>query len=110
MSYPPAFALTVAVEVPVYVAAITVASPARFRRTAAAAFMVNCVTHPLLWWFLRHVPDHAYWTAFAVAESAVSVVEGALMARVLRLRGTVPYAASVVANTASLLAGLLLLG
>ncbi len=72
--------------------------------------MVNCVTHPLLWWFLRQVPQGAYWTAFAVAESAVCLVEGALTARLLRLRGTLPYAASVAANTASVLAGMLLLG
>jgi hypothetical protein len=110
VSYPPAFALTLLVEVPIYVAAITVASAARARRTALAAVLVNCLTHPLLWWFLRQVPDGAYGTAFAVAESAVCLVEGALMARWLRLRGTVPYAASVAANAASVLAGLLLLG
>ena len=109
-SYPPAFALTLLVEVPVYTAAITAASPAPLRRTGVAAVMVNCVTHPLLWWFLRHAPAGAYWTCFAVAESAVCLVEGALMARWLRLRGTAPYAASVAANAASVLAGALLLG
>ena len=109
MSYPPAFALTVAVEVPVYVAAVTPASTARFRRTAVAAAMVNLVTHPLLWWFLSRVPTRGYWPAFAVAESVVCLVEGALMSWWLRLRGPVPYAASVAANAASVIAGMLLL-
>lgn len=109
MSYPPALALTVVVEVPVYVAAITTASPARFGRTAAAAVMVNLVTHPVLWWFLSRVPAGGYWPAFAIAEGVVCGIEGALLARWLRLRGPVPYAASVAANAASLIAGMLLL-
>jgi hypothetical protein len=109
VSYPPALALTVAVEVPVYVAAVTSASAARFRRTAAAAVMVNLVTHPLLWWFLSRVPAHGYWVWFAVAEGVVCLVEGALLAWWLRLRGPVPYAASVAANAASVIAGMLLL-
>ncbi|SEG57963.1 hypothetical protein SAMN05216223_106377 [Actinacidiphila yanglinensis] len=108
MSYPPALALTVAVEVPVYAVTVISASPARFRRTAVAAVMVNLVTHPLLWWFLSRVPSHDYWPAFAVAESVVCLVEGALMAWWLRLRGPVPYAASVAANAASVIAGMLL--
>jgi hypothetical protein len=109
-SYPAAFALTLLVEIPVYAAAIVLASPAGIRRTAAAALMVNCVTHPLLWWFLRQVQGGAYWPAFAAAETAVCLAEGALMARWLRLRGIVPYAASVAANASSVLAGILLLG
>jgi hypothetical protein len=108
--YPLALALTLLVEVPCYVAAITVASPAGARRTAVAAVMVNCVTHPPLWWFLRHAHGAAYWPAFAVAESVVCLVEALLLARLLRLRGAVPYAASVAANAASVLAGFLLLG
>ncbi|MEW1864971.1 hypothetical protein OG896_32010 [Streptomyces sp. NBC_00669] len=109
MSYPSALALTMAVEVPVYVAAITTASPARYGRTAAVAVMVNLVTHPVLWWFLSRVPAGGYWPAFTVAEGVVCLVEGALAAWWLRLRGPVPYAASVAANAASVIAGMLLL-
>ncbi|MCL2552777.1 MAG: hypothetical protein FWE15_20260 [Actinomycetia bacterium] len=112
MSYPPALALTLAVEVPVYVAALTAAAAPGVRRTAAAAVLVNLVTHPLLWWFLGRaaaLPGAAYWPLFAGAESAVCLVEGALVARLLRLRGTLPYAASAAANAASVLAGLLVL-
>ncbi|WP_329180337.1 hypothetical protein [Streptomyces sp. NBC_01477] len=110
MPYPAALALTVVTEVPVYVAALTVASAAGPVRTASAAVMVNCVTHPPLWWFLRHVPGGGYWAAFAAAESAVLLIEGRLMSRALRLRGPVPYAASAAANAVSVLAGFLLLG
>ncbi|MFG1807215.1 hypothetical protein [Streptomyces sp. NPDC049040] len=110
MSYPPALGLTVATEVPVYVAALTSVSRTPPGRTACAAVMVNCATHPPLWWFLRQVPGGAYWAAFAAAESAVVLAEGLLASRVLRLRGPVPYAASAAANAVSVLAGLLLLG
>lgn len=117
MPYPLALALTLLVEVPVYVAGAAVASPigapaarTRARRAALAAVMVNCVTHPPLWWFLRQVHGAAYWPAFAVAESAVCLIEGALLGRLLRMRGPLPYAASVAANAASVIAGLLVLG
>lgn len=113
MSYPPALALTLAVEVPVYVAALTATAAPGVRRAAGAAVLVNVVTHPLLWWFLgraAELPAATYRPVFAAAESAVCLVEGALVARLLRLRGAVPYAASVAANAASVLAGLLVLG
>nr|WSX73757.1 hypothetical protein OH826_07730 [Streptomyces sp. NBC_00899]WSX80180.1 hypothetical protein OH826_43780 [Streptomyces sp. NBC_00899] len=110
MPYPAALALTVVTEVPVYVAALAMASAAAPGRTAFAAVMVNCVTHPPLWWFLRHVPGGGYWYAFAAAESAVVLVEGLLLSRALRLPGPPPYAASAAANAVSVLAGFLLLG
>ncbi|NJP47425.1 hypothetical protein [Actinacidiphila epipremni] len=109
MSYPVALALTVATEVPVYTAALAAAAGSPPLRTAGVAVMVNLVTHPPLWWFLRHVPGGAYWPAFAAAEAAVLLVEGALLARALRLRGPAPYAASAAANAVSVLAGFLLL-
>lgn len=110
MPYPLALALTLLVEVPVYAAALTAAARAPARRTVIAAVLANCVTHPPLWWFLRQVHGGGYWPAFAAAESAVCLAEGLLLARLLRLRGAVPYAASVAANAASMMAGLLLQG
>lgn len=113
MSYPPALALTLVVEVPVYVAALTAAAAPDVRRTAVVAVLANLVTHPLLWWFLGRaagLPGPGYWPVFAAAESAVCLVEGALVARLLRLRGALPYAVSAAANAASVLAGLIVLG
>lgn len=109
MPYPAALALTVVTEVPVYVAALRLAAATAPGRTALAAVMVNCVTHPPLWWFLRQVHGGSYWAAFAAAESAVVLAEGLLMSRALRLRGPLPYAASAAANAVSVLAGFLLL-
>lgn len=109
MPYLSALALTLLVEVPVYVAALTVSARVRPARAGAAALMVNCVTHPPLWWFLAHVPAADYWGYFAAAEAAVCVVEALLLRRMLRLKGPVPYAASVTANAASVIAGLLLI-
>ncbi|MCZ4121927.1 hypothetical protein [Streptomyces sp. H39-S7] len=108
MPYVFALALTVLVEVPVYIAALTVAGRVRPTRAGVAALIVNGVTHPPLWWFLTHVPAAGYWEYFAVAEAVVCLVEGVLLSRMLRLRGPVPYAASVTANAASIIAGLLL--
>jgi hypothetical protein len=109
VSYPVALALTVATEVPVYAAALRATSGSPPGRTALAAVLVNLLTHPPLWWFLRHVPAGGYWAAVAAAECAVVAVEGVLLARGLRLRGAAPYAASAAANALSVLAGLLLL-
>lgn len=109
MSYPVALGLTLATEVPVYAAALRATSGSPPGRTVLAAVLVNVLTHPPLWWFLSAVPDGGYWAAFAAAETAVVLVEGLLLARGLRLRGTAPYAASAAANAVSVLAGFLLL-
>lgn|GEM_PF-1603605 len=109
-SYPTALVLTLLVEVPVYTVALAAATPATVRRAAAAGAAVNLVTHPALWWFLHALHGAARAPAFAVAEALVCLAEGALAARLLRLPGPVPYAASAAANAASVLAGLLLLG
>lgn len=108
MPYPFALALTLLVEVPVYIAALTVPAHVRPARAAVAALMVNCVTHPPLWWFLAHVPAAAYWGYFALAETAVCLAEALLIRRMLGLTGPVPYAASLTANAASVIAGFLL--
>ncbi|MEU3462828.1 hypothetical protein ABZ721_23140 [Streptomyces sp. NPDC006733] len=107
MPYLSALALTLLVEVPVYVAALTVAGRVRPARAGAAAVIVNGVTHPPLWWFLLRIPAAEYWGYFAAAEALVCGVEALLLGRMLRLRGPVPYAASVTANAASILAGVL---
>lgn len=108
MPYLSALALTLLVEVPLYIAALTVPGRVRPARAGAAALAVNGVTHPPLWWFLVHVPAADYWGYFAAAEAVVCGVEALLLGRALRLSGPVPYAASLTANAASIIAGLLL--
>ncbi|MFI6443501.1 hypothetical protein [Kitasatospora sp. NPDC050543] len=111
MPYPLALALTLLVEVPLYVAALVPVGRVRPVRATVAAVAVNALTHPPLWWFLGHFAAGAaaaYWTAFGLAELAVCVVEAVLLRALLGARGPLPYAASLTANAGSLLAGLLL--
>ena len=109
MPYLLALGLTLLVEAPLYVAALSLdrVGPAR---AVAAAVAVNCATHPLLWWFLGRFTGAAaaaYWTALALAELAVVLAEAVLLGLLTGRRGTLPYAASLTANAASVLAGLL---
>ncbi|MFE3109545.1 hypothetical protein ACFRKE_17945 [Kitasatospora indigofera] len=109
MPYLLAFALTLLVEVPLYVGALALDGTGRARATAAAV-AVNCATHPALWWFLGRFTGAtaaAYWTALTLAELAVVAVEAALLAPLAGCRGPLPYAASFTANAASVLAGML---
>lgn len=115
MRYPVALALTLLTETPVYTAALARIGHVRPWRAAAAGVLVNLVTHPLLWWTLRHWTDGpaaAYWTGFALSEAAVCVVEALLLCPLagLRPRDPLPWIASGTANATSLLAGLLLGG
>jgi hypothetical protein len=100
-----ALALTMLVEVPVYVLAV----PANRWRVAAVAVVANLLTHPPLWWVLAG-SGPAQPLTFAVAEAVVCLVEGALLVLALRLSWTVALAAAVAANAASVLVGVLTIG
>ena len=114
MPYPPAFALTLLVELPLYAAALAAVARVPAGRALAAGTAANCATHPVLWWFLGRfaaAAPAAYWTAFALAESAVCLVEALLVRALVRPAGLPPARALTVAltaNAASVLAGLLL--
>ncbi|MFJ7911447.1 hypothetical protein [Kitasatospora sp. NPDC096204] len=113
MRYPVALALTLLTETPVYTAALVRVGRARPGRAAVAAVLVNLVTHPLLWWTLRHWTDGpaaAYWTGFVLGEGAVCATEALLLCPLagLRPRDPLPWLAAGTANAASLLAGLLI--
>jgi hypothetical protein len=114
-AYLGAFALTLAVEVPVYVAVLTALAGLGRAPAALAAVGVNVVTHPALWWGLRPLAGRpSYPWLLCAAEVAACLVEwGLLVAWTRRPGGTragvgVLGAAAVAANAASLLAGLLL--
>lgn len=107
-SYVLAFGLTLLVEVPLYVVALRTAGQIRLISALRAALVVNCLTHPLLWWFLSD-PPAAYSLAVGVSEVLVWLAEALLLRYGLGLRGPLPYAAALTANAASILAGLLLL-
>jgi hypothetical protein len=100
-----ALALTMLVEVPVYVLAI----PVNRWRVAAVAVAANLLTHPPLWWVLSG-SGPAQPLTFAVAEAVVCLVEGALLVLALRSSWSAALAAAVAANAASVLVGVLTIG
>lgn len=102
----PALLLTLAVEVPLYTAALAALRLARPGRAALLGVLVNLVTHPALWLFLAPHPGPArFWSAEAVATAVEALI---LMRAVGRDKALVALIA-VGANACSLLIGLLLL-
>ena len=101
-SWAVAFAVTQAVEAPIYARAIG----APYRRAFAIGFGASLLTHPPLWFV---IPRYVEWgpTTWAVSEVAVTLVEAAWLwtmgaadrspTRVLGL--------AVIANGASILVG-----
>jgi hypothetical protein len=104
MSYAAALALTLTIEVPLYVGLAALTGRRPDSTGVLVAVGVNVVSHPLLWFALE--PTIGFWAA----EALVAAAEGAVAARVLRLSLADALAIAVVANGCSLLAGLLLLG
>ncbi|HET9649431.1 MAG TPA: hypothetical protein VFP34_14545 [Microlunatus sp.] len=105
----PAFVLTCAIEVPVYLlvlglAGLTGGEQARITRAQAAltAVGVNVATHPLFWAIALELDDMA---GLVMAELAVIVVEGLLLFAVLRQRWWACAGCALVANTASAVLG-----
>jgi hypothetical protein len=111
MTWPAAFAWTVAIELPLY--ALLVGR--RFRRwwtVCLLALGLNVATHPALWFVMPRFEP--YWLWVLVAEACVVAVETLLLALALRrARAPTPLAlafvAALVANAASTAAGLWLL-
>jgi hypothetical protein len=97
-----ALLLTLAVEVPLYVAALVVLRLAGFGRALLLAVGVNLLTHPLLWWALGPRPS---LLAVVVAEVAVWLVEAALVWLVVRRSLSVVLVVAAGVNAASILVG-----
>ena len=113
MTYGEALALTVAVEVPLYVAVLRAWRPpaGSVRRCVLVALVANLLSHPVAMLVVVPTLRHALspTASLAVAEIAVLVGEAALVW--WRLRQPVAAAvSSAVANLASLSVGFLLAG
>lgn len=109
--YALAFAVTCAVELPVYALVLTRAFGVRPRTAVLAGLVANAVTHPLLWLAMRPFTDGVgeYAIAFVVGEVLVCAVEWLVLAVGLRRAGGAPLAlVSVLANMASAAVGLAL--
>jgi len=104
MSWGEAFALTLAVEVPLYVAALVGLRLAPLRRGLLAAVVVNLATHPLLWWALSR---DVTMGAVVLAEVCVVLVEGLIVRVVTRRDGLLALLVALGANAASFAVGLL---
>jgi hypothetical protein len=101
--YPVALALTLVVEVPVYVVVLRRCGLLPGWRAWAGAVGVNLLTHPVVWVLLSARPA---W--FVPVEAAVAGIEASLLYAWVRRDLLVLVLAAVVANTASVLAGLAL--
>ncbi len=116
-AYAQALALTLAIEVPIYVIALGPLARAAggpmlsWSRALVLGVLVNLVSYPLA--FLVALPVLRQFTgptaALGIVEIGVLVLEAAIIGRWLR-DGTVSVMSSSLANVASLALGALLLG
>ena len=102
----PAFLLTVAVEVPLWTAALVALRSLPWRRAAVLGVLVNVLTHPVLWWSLGDTPSAA---RFLFAEAAVVLAEAAVLFSIVRRDAVLLLVASTGVNAASIAAGMLIL-
>lgn len=103
MTYAAALALTVAVEVPLYVGGLLALRLAGTLRALVVAVGVNLLTHPLLWLALV---DGATPARVLAAEGCVCVVEGAVLRAFTGREGGLTLLLAVGANAASFAVGL----
>lgn len=111
--YALAFAVTCAVELPVYALVLTRVFGARPRTALLAGLVANAVTHPVLWLAMRPFTDGVgeYVVAFVVGETLVCAVEWLVLVvalRSYRIGRAWLAVVSVLANAASAAAGLAL--
>jgi hypothetical protein len=102
-----ALLLTLAVEVPLYVAALVSLRLAPLWRAVALALLVNLLTHPVLWSALGERPP---LLRVAAAEVLVWLVEAALLGLAIRKHPLLIALVAAGANAASILAGALIAG
>lgn len=106
MSWWVGFALTQAIEMPIYLLGMRrSAFPLAWR--VGIAFGASALTHPIVWFVLPELLEArwGYWTFVAIAE-VFAVVAEALYLRALKIEGA--WGLSLVANAASALTGLVL--
>lgn len=106
-----AWALTLLIEVPIWVALLERVLEVDRRRAVAVAIGVNAVSHPLLWFLLQPLLVDATGSdllGIVAAEAVVVGFEAALAYLVVRRDPGPLVALSVLANLASVLVGIVL--
>ncbi|WP_433212004.1 hypothetical protein ACQP00_51585 [Dactylosporangium sp. CS-047395] len=96
-----ALLLTLAVEVPLYTAALVALKLAKPAKAAALGVAVNLATHPALWLYLSHHPGQLW-----LAEAAATAIEAVALIIAIKADKTLLAAVTVGANAASLLIGI----
>ncbi|WP_433053634.1 hypothetical protein [Dactylosporangium sp. CS-033363] len=96
-----ALLLTLAVEVPLYTAALVALKLAKPAKAAALGVAVNLATHPALWLYLSRNPDQL-WPAEAMA----TAVEALILIIAIKTDKMAIIAMAIGANAASLLIGI----
>jgi hypothetical protein len=110
--YPVALALTLAVELPIYVVALRVFLDRRSARaiaiSVAIAVAVNLITHPIVWSLLGAASRlrGGYEIALIPVEAGAWLAEAAILWALLRRDPPALLAIAVAANAASFLAGI----
>lgn len=107
MSQATALLLTLAVEIPLYVAALVGLGLTPFRRALALALVVNLLTHPILWAMLGPRPPVL---RVAAAEVLVWLAEAAGLGLAIRRRPGLIALVAAGANAGSILAGAVIAG
>jgi len=101
----PAFALTVAVEVPLVVA-LTRQSKRAWERRAGVSLFAQLMTHPIVWFVFPMIPGMTRYTTLALSELWAWLAESALYAVTLVSPSVLrAVAVSALANGASLAIG-----
>ncbi|GAA2452460.1 hypothetical protein GCM10010191_83460 [Actinomadura vinacea] len=110
--YPAALALTLAVELPIYLAALRALLGTRVAPALALAVAVNLATHPLVWWTLGAAARlrGGYEIALLPVEITAWLAEAAFLCACLRGPRQKVLHAALAANAASFLAGLIVVG
>jgi hypothetical protein len=103
-----AFALTLAVEVPLYALALRLVWRMRLATAVGLGAGVNALTHPVLWWSLVPWVGRPWYPWLVLgAEAAVCAAEWLALAAAVRRDRAALAALSVAVNAASVLAGLI---
>lgn len=99
-----ALALTLAVEIPIVMAA-SARLPVSLLRRLAVAVLPSCITHPLAWRVIGNYGPHDYAAGLCLVESIVIMVEAACLCIALKLSLSKSLLLSFTANAASVALG-----
>lgn len=107
-----AFALTLVTEVPLYVVVLGTLERTDLRRTAAFGVLVNAVTHPFVWVALHPalLGGGRYAQIVLLVEAAVVAIEAAMLGRWLGGPWAFVAGTALLANAASVLVGVWIIG